>query len=226
MLHGSQLMAAPPMIIQVMIKMFKMEKLQPEWVLYAGQDEFQFSLLLICLVCVPVLLMGKPYYIKRQMDAEYAAVHGDNPDYQSLDEGEQEGIQEESHDHNFGDVCVHQGIHTIEFILGCVSNTASYLRLWALSLAHSQLSEVFWEYILSGYHFSLFGQNPGMAGGVKTLIPCYLVFFVSTIGILMGMESLSAFLHALRLQWVEFQTKFYAADGEIFRPLSFEDDPD
>lgn len=80
-------------------------------------------------------------------------------------------------------------IHTIEFVLGSVSNTASYLRLWALSLAHAELSDVFLEKIL----------YTSISTGSPIAIVIGFVFWLgATLCVLMLMESLSAFLHALR----------------------------
>ena len=105
-----------------------------------------------------------------------------------------------------------QVIETIEFVLGAISNTASYLRLWALSLAHGELAAVFWEKCV----VMALATNSAVA-----IVIGYAVFAAVTFGVLLAMDVLECFLHALRLHWVEFQNKFYKADGRKFMPLSY-----
>jgi len=130
-------------------------------------------------------------------------------------------------DFKMSEVIVHQVLETIEFCLGTVSHTASYLRLWALSLAHSQLSKVLWEMLFSNamtLGFTILKDVPPVVGIVLSAIGAfigYAAWMALTIFILIFMEALSAGLHSLRLHWVEFQSKFYKGDGYKFRPLNF-----
>ena len=77
--------------------------------------------------------------------------------------------------HDFSEVFIHQLIETIEFVLGTVSNTASYLRLWALSLAHSQLAAVFYEKLLGGIAFEA-NEGKGSALLLFLLFPAFFSF--------------------------------------------------
>merc|ERR1712196_126045 len=114
--------------------------------------------------------------------------------------------------HDFSEVVIHQAIETIEFVLGMISNTASYLRLWALSLAHTELAAVFWEKAM----LSTINMNNPVA-----IVVGYTVFAGVTFAVLLAMDVLECFLHALRLHWVEFQNKFFKADGRRFMPFDF-----
>lgn len=49
----------------------------------------------------------------------------------------------------------------------------------------------------------------------------FVVFANATFGVLMCMDLMECFLHTLRLHWVEFQNKFFKADGYRFSPYCF-----
>ncbi|CAF1196015.1 unnamed protein product [Adineta steineri] len=248
---GSKATDAPSLLIHLINMILFSYKTDPPSaaVFYTGQKQFQTFLILLAVLCVPWMLLGKPVYriIMNKRRANYSTVTnhaaGNDSDVEEQhqeefhDPAEKRGVvldadvrdtdtedmlddehshqQHHQHEVEMSEVWVEQGIHTIEYFLGCISHTASYLRLWALSLAHAQLSEVLWHMIL---HLGL--SMNGYGGAIASFF-VFMPWSSLTVFILLLMEGLSAFLHALRLHWVEFQSKFYKGEGYPFVPFSF-----
>jgi len=207
----------PPSIINTMISMgLGTPNKTP---LYEGQAGIEKLLMTLTMLTVPLILIPKPlilWWQHQSMAQGYEEVAVDDEEIGGLMGGGHLGEGHGKHVEAFdmGEVAIHQAIETIEYVLGTVSHTASYLRTWALSLAHQQLALVFLNKFLL----------PAMAvQGIMSGVAVYFGFAVwacTTAGILLGMDVLECFLHTLRLHWVEFQSKFYKADGHKFAPFS------
>lgn len=179
------------------------------------QTKLQTSIFLIAVALVPLMLFPKPiigHLLKKKKPQPAIADDTQQPLVGEDDKPVEAHAHDDEHDEPFGEVFIHQMIETIEFVLGCISNTASYLRLWALSLAHSQLAKVFLDMTIMG---GVKGGNP-----IAAFIG-FPIWMGATFGVLMCMDLMECFLHALRLHWVEFQNKFFHGDGKAFTPFYF-----
>ncbi len=119
-------------------------------------------------------------------------------------------------------------VHFIESALGMISHTVSYARIFALNTVHVILSGVFFSFT-SGL---LVINFPPISIGGFELIPEAVPYHgeliqpgMSLIGAIVGtfivgiLEGLLAFMHTLRLHFVEWFSKFYHAGGIAFTPF-------
>jgi V-type H+-transporting ATPase subunit a len=80
--------------------------------------------------------------------------------------------------------------------------------LFALSLAHAKLSHLLLDFLLS----TLSAQQATIS-----LIRC-VVFFMTTVGMMLMLDVMECLMHVVRLHWVEWMGKFYTGTGVLFQP--------
>lgn len=99
---------------------------------------------------------------------------------------------------------------------GIVGNILSYTRLVAIGMSKAGMAMAF--------NYITIGMIMGMSETVNWSAPVYvfiigLLLFAFLHLVVWTLGILSAGLHALRLQFVELMTKFFAGDGTEYRPL-------
>ncbi|GAB1223285.1 hypothetical protein ENUP19_0140G0006 [Entamoeba nuttalli] len=236
-----------PMLTNVFLEMFQnFGRVTDENYIFTGQKVVEPVLLILIVISLLLMFIPKPIFLYIKLRKQQRAQPESRPLLEQVDinDGElgdfndnqylsdnntllnnnerinENNTKQEEEDNEEGnslmEIIIFNSIHAIEYILGCISNTASYLRLWALSLAHAQLGSVFLENVF----YLLMEMNIFI-----TIFVGFAVWALITLAILIGMESLSAFLHTLRLHWIEFQNKFYMGDGIPFIPLRLPKQP-
>ncbi|MBI4010384.1 MAG: V-type ATP synthase subunit I [Candidatus Aenigmarchaeota archaeon] len=100
-----------------------------------------------------------------------------------------------------------EGILKIVELPAILSNTLSYIRLYAIGLASVSLASVF-NKMASGFF---------VQGGFSIAIGIFVLLAGHFINLLLGL--LGPFLHSLRLHYVEFFQKFYEGGGYRYSPF-------
>ena len=109
-----------------------------------------------------------------------------------------------------------KGAYALYGVTSYLSDILSYSRLLALGLATSVISTVFnsmGQMVSEGlFHSNIFGALIG--------IILFLVIFLIGHALNMAINALGAYVHANRLQFVEFFGKFYSGGGRKFEPFA------
>lgn len=107
------------------------------------------------------------------------------------------------------------GLGELYQVTGYLSDILSYARLFALGIATGVIASVFNELCKM-----LMGSPILVLRIVGIIVACGLL--VALHGFNVAINTLGAFVHCARLQYVEFYGKFYEPGGRAFRPLTYQ----
>ncbi|MEN6339856.1 MAG: V-type ATPase 116kDa subunit family protein [Clostridiaceae bacterium] len=107
------------------------------------------------------------------------------------------------------------GLGELYQVTSYLSDILSYARLFALGIATGVIASVFNELC------KMLMQSPILVLKILGIIvACALL--VALHGFNIAINTLGAFVHCARLQYVEFYGKFYETGGKAFRPLGYQ----
>ena len=106
------------------------------------------------------------------------------------------------------------GLGELYQVTGYLSDILSYARLFALGIATGVIASVFNELCMM-----LMGSQILVLRILGIIVACVLL--VALHGFNLAINTLGAFVHCARLQYVEFYGKFYEPGGRAFQPLGY-----
>ena len=107
------------------------------------------------------------------------------------------------------------GLGELYQVTGYLSDILSYARLFALGIATGVIASVFNELCKM-----LMGSPILVLRILGIIVACVLL--VALHGFNIAINTLGAFVHCARLQYVEFYGKFYEPGGRAFQPLTYQ----